>query len=306
MTGAAALVVHAALLLSCAPLLAGVWALILARLSGCSGPPLLQPWRDLLRLARKQPVLPDTTSRLFAAVPFMCLAVLVTAALLVPSFTLGMATAPLADLFVLGGLLAADRYALALAGYDTGTAAGGVGASRITRAEVWTSPAVALIVLALALLAGTSNLDAVMAALRDETQSTPAPLLLAAGASAIVGLVSMGGVRGALLASSQDTAVLDYSGRYLAVVTYAGHLRSLVWLSLLALFLPFGLAPDGAGPLAWIIGIAAWGVKIGVLIFGAAVLEAVGIPSRVTQALGMAAVLALAAVAYVFATQVPA
>ena len=98
MIGVLTLALHAALVLAAAPLLAGLRALVRARLLGRAGPDVLQPCRDLARLLRKHPVLPDTTSWLFTAVPFVCLAVAVTAALLVPSFALGMATAPLADL----------------------------------------------------------------------------------------------------------------------------------------------------------------------------------------------------------------
>ena len=51
-----------------------------------------------------------------------------------------MTTAPASDLLVLAGLLAFDRCALALAGYETGTALGGMGASRVTLAAVWAAP----------------------------------------------------------------------------------------------------------------------------------------------------------------------
>lgn len=307
MIGAAALLLHTALMLGAALLVAGLRARVAARLLGRSGPPWAQPWRDLVRLIRKQPVLPDTTSRLFEALPFVCLAALATAALLVPSFTLGMATAPFSDLVVLAGLLTVDRCALALAGYETGTALGGMGASRISLVEVWAGLPVALVVLALATLAGTSNLDAIGAVLRDDAPAMRASLVLAGIASAIVALVVPGAGRRALLASSQDAAVLDYSGRYLAVVTYAGHLRVLVWFSLVAaLFMPFGLAPGGMGPLAWGVGLGAWAVKIGALGLGAAVLDVAAGPPSAVRWLGGAAVLAAVAVVVLFVTRGPA
>ncbi len=311
MTGVATLLLHAALMLAGAPLLAGLLAWVRARLLGRVGPPVVQPWRDLMRLVRKQPVLPDPASRLFRTVPFICLAFSATAAMLVPSFALRMATAPLSDLIVLAGLLMLDRFALALAGYETGTALGGMGASRITLTAVWAAPATMLSILLLATLAGTSNLDAICAALQEGPQGMAVAWLPAAAALAVVGYVMAGHAQGGSpLTLVQDAALLDYSGRYLAVATYAGQLRVLVWISLVAaLALPIGLAPGGAGPLAWILGAVAWVLKIGALGFGVAALDAVAAGPTIARApavLGVAAVLALLGAVCLLARQGPA
>lgn len=309
--GVVSLLLHAALLLAVAPLLAGAQAQVRARLLGRAGPPLMQPWHDLVRLSRKRPVLPGPESWLFEGAPFACLSALVVAALLVPSFALGMATAPVADLIVLAGLLALDRCALALAGYETGTALGGMGASRVMLAAVWAAPPAALLILLLATLAGTSNLDAACAALREAPPGLAAVWVPAAAALAIIGFVMAGrGLGGPPLTLMQDAAALDYSGPALAMVTYAGQLRTLVWISLVAaLVLPFGLAPGGAGPLAWGVGVAAWIAKAGALGMAVAALETVlagPLLARVPPMLGVAAVLAFLAAVFLFASQGPA
>ena len=296
-------------MLAAPPLLAGLHALVRARLLGRTGPALLQPWRDLERLLRKQPVLPDTASWLFMAAPFACLTLAMAAALLVPSFAFGMATAPLADLIVLAGLLTAGRLVLALAGYDSGTALGGMGASRITVAMVCGEPATLLVILVLATLAGTSNLDAVGAMALDGPRGPG--WIIACTALAIVGLAAAGrGQGGPQLTFAHEAAALDYSGPYLAMVVYAGQLGTLVFLSVLAaLFLPIGIAATGAGPLAWALGVLVWVVKIAVLAAGLAALETVGaMPAvaRVPAFLGIAALLAFLAVVAVFAGQGPA
>lgn len=308
MTGLLTLALHAALMLAAAPVLAGLRALVRARLSGRAGPTLLQPWRDLERLLRKQPVLPEAASWLFTAAPFVCLAVAIAAALLVPSFTLGMATAPLADLVVLAGLLAAGRFTLALAGYESGTALGGMGASRITTAAVCGEPATLLVILALAALARSSNLDTVSATLRDGPRGLS---WIAAGAAlAIVGFTAIGRRDDGPALTLVDPAIaLGYSGRYLAMVAYAGQLGALAALGVLvALFLPFGIAASGAGPLAWAVGVAAWMLKMGALGVCLAALDAIGpglSPARAPAVLGIAAALAFLAAVVVFAGQGP-
>ncbi len=307
MSGVASLLLHAALMLAGAPLLAGVQARVHARLLGRAGPPLAQPWRDLVRLWRKRPMLPGPGSWLFAGAPFARLSAVLVAALLVPSFALGMATAPASDLLLLAGLLAFDRCALALAGYETGTALGGMGASRITLAAVWAAPATVLVVLLLTTLAGTSNLQAICAALQERPQGLAIAWLPAAAAFLIVGFATVRrGQGGPPLAAMQDAAALEYSGPALAVVVLAEQVRVLVWISLAALVLPFGLAPGGAGPLAWGIGIAAWVVKAGVLGVAVAVLDTAAAEpamARVPAALGIAAALAFLAAVFLFASQ---
>ena len=307
-TGIASLLLHAALMLAGAPLLAGVQARVRARLLGRAGPPLAQPWRDLVRLWRKRSVLPGPVSWLFAGAPFARLSAVFVAALLVPSFALGMATAPASDLVVLAGLLAFDRCALAFAGYETGTALGGVGASRITLATVWAAPATVLVILLRTTLGGTSNLQAICAILQDTPPGLAVAWLPAAAALAIVGFTTARrGQRGPPLASMQDAAALEYSGPALAVIILAEEVCVLVWIGLVAaLVLPFGLAPAGAGPLAWGVGIAAWVAKVGVLGVAMAVLDTVAAEpamARVPAAFGIAAALAFLAAVFLFASQ---
>ena len=51
-------VLHIGLMLAAAPTVAGLIDWVLARSAGRSGPPVLLPWRDLVRLSRKTPVKP--------------------------------------------------------------------------------------------------------------------------------------------------------------------------------------------------------------------------------------------------------
>ena len=62
------------LVLLLAPLLTGFVRKVKARLLRRQGPPLLQPYRDLLRLLRKEVVLADNASWLFRAMPYLIFA----------------------------------------------------------------------------------------------------------------------------------------------------------------------------------------------------------------------------------------
>ena len=303
--GLLVLAIHCLLVVAAAPVLAGSVVHLRARFAGRVGPSPLQPWRELRKLARKQPVLPESASPLFAVAPVLVLAATGLAALLVPSFTLGMLTGPDADLLVIAGLLMGARAVLALAALDAGTALGGMGASRETGLAVLAEPALFLAFLVLAGLTGSTNLDLIAASLRDSAAPLRAALALALPALALVVLALNAPAGEEEPAMLRAATRLDYSGRHLAALELAGALRLIVWLGLLAaLICPFGLANVEAGPLAWVLGLVVWAVKLVVLAAGLALLEALAgrvEPARRRGLLGFAVVLGVAAATFLFA-----
>jgi formate hydrogenlyase subunit 4 len=76
--------VHIALLILMPPLLLGVINRVKAKFAGRKGQPLLQPYWDLLRLARKGFVFSRSTTWVFKAGPVVTLAAILLAGLLVP------------------------------------------------------------------------------------------------------------------------------------------------------------------------------------------------------------------------------
>ena len=307
-----ALLLHLALMFAAAPVVVGAVRLLKARLLGRAGPPLLQPWRDLRRLLRKQRVVAENASPLFRWAPVVHLASVVAVAALIPSFSLGMATAGASDLLVVAGLLGLGRGVLGLAAMDVGTGFGGLGASRAMLFAVFAEPALLLVFLVFALLLGTTNLDAIAGGLRDGGVGVQASLLLALGALLVVGLVENGRFPAdnpathLELTMVHEAMLLEYSGPSLALLDFAAALRLLCWMSLAAaLFAPFGAA-SAAAPLLWPLGLAAWAGKIGMLAAGLALLES-GTAKlrifRVPELLGVAVLLGLLAALFLFVSQ---
>jgi formate hydrogenlyase subunit 4 len=291
---------HVALMLAAAPILAGLQRWIEARLAGRHGPDPWQPWRDLARLTRKPPALAENASPLFRTAPIACFAVMIVAAALVPSFTLGMAFAPLADLLVLGGLLAFARLVLGLAALDAGTAPAGLAAARAAWLACMAEPALFLVFLALGFLGGTTNLDLLIGQQQQGMLQPPAAAALAAASLAALGLAG----------ADQGDQATEFSGGDLALVQFAEALRVVVWFDLIgALFLPLGMAGQDAGPLGWIIGLVAWGARLIVLTGGLVALRGAAGSLRAGQAkrlVGIAAVLGLLAALLVLASVVAA
>jgi len=300
---------HVALMVAAAPLLTGLVRLAKARLLGRRGPPPLQPYRDLWKLLRKQPVVAANASPLFRAAPYVHAALVLAAVALVPSFALGLAFAPLSDLIVLVGLMAAARAVVALAAMDVGTAFGGIGASREMTFAVLAEPAMLLVVFIFALLAGTTQLDLALVLLRDTDIGVRVSLALA-----LIALVAVAIAENARipvdnpathleLTMVHEAMVLEYSGRHLALIEGAAMLRLLYWTTLIgALFLPYGMG-QGDAPLGWPLGLVLWAGKVAVQ-GGALALFESSIAKmrvfRVTEFLGTALLVALLGVIFLF------
>ncbi len=118
------------LVLLVAPALVGLVRKVKARLLRRRGAPILQPYRDLRRLLRKDVVLAENASWLFRVTPYLIFAATWVAAALVPTFGTGLLFSWSADLIAIIALLASARFFLALAGMDVGTSFGGIGSSR--------------------------------------------------------------------------------------------------------------------------------------------------------------------------------
>jgi formate hydrogenlyase subunit 4 len=292
-----------ALVLALAPLLTGWVRKCKARLTRRRGPPLLQPYRDLLRLMRKEVVLADSSSWLFRVAPYLIFAATWVAAALVPTFATGLEFSWSADLIAIIALLGSARFFLALAGMDVGTSFGGIGASREVMIASLAEPAMIMIVFSLALLAGSTQLSTVAAYMLSSNVGLRVTLGLALVAMILVAIAENARVpvdnpaTHLELTMIHEAMVLEYSGRHLAVIELASSLKLLLYVSLIAcVFVPWGLAPVGAGPAAHAIGLIAYLGKLAIAGALLAVFETVVAKMRifrVSDFLGAALMLGL-------------
>src|SRR5690349_1773666 len=153
------------LVLLLAPLFTGFVRKMKARLVRRRGPSLIQPYRDLIRLMRKEVVLAEGASWLFRIIPYLVFAATWVAASLVPTFRTGLLFSWSADLIAIIALLGSARFFLALAGMDVGTSFGGIGSSREVMIASLAEPAMIMVVFTLALVVGSTQLSTVAGAL---------------------------------------------------------------------------------------------------------------------------------------------
>jgi len=257
------------LVVAIAPLVAGVTYRMRARLLRKKGASIWQPYRDLLRLMRKEVVLAENASWLFRVVPYLVFAATWVAAALIPTFATGLQFSWSADLIAIVALLGSARFFLALAGMDVGTPFGGLGSSREMMIAALAEPAMMLTVFSLALLAGSTQLSTVVEYLAGPGVGLRVSLGMALVALVIVALAENARIpvdnpsTHLELTMVHEAMVLEYSGRHLAMIELAAALKLVLYLSLIAaLFVPFGIAAPGQGVGAHLLGLLYYLVKM--------------------------------------------
>ena len=301
------------LVLLVAPAVAGLTRLVKARLMRRQGPPLMQGYRDLLKLVRKEAVVADNASWLFRSSPYVIFALTWVAAALVPTFASGLMFNWAADMVALVAIAGAARALLALAGMDIGTSFGGLGSSREMMISSLAEPAMLLVVLTMALAAGTTRLPAVADFFIAQPLAIRVSLGLALMSLVIVALAENARIpvdnpaTHLELTMVHEAMVLEYSGRHLAMIEAAGQLKLVLYISLLiCLFVPYGIAPAEAGIAAWATGGVLYVGKLAVAAAALGVWE-VSIAKmrvfRVSEFLGVAFIFAFLAILLSFLTQ---
>lgn len=252
-----------------APLLTGFVRKIKARLQRRRGASMLQPYRDLIRLMRKEVVLADNASWLFRATPYVTFAAIWVAAALVPTFATGLLFNWAADLIVIVALLGTARFFLALAGMDIGTSFGGIGSSREVMIAALAEPAMLMIVFCVALTVGSTHLSTVANHIASTEVGLRVSLGLAMIALVIVALAENARIpvdnpsTHLELTMVHEAMVLEYSGRHLAMIEFGAQVKLLLYISLIVcLFYPWGIGVFGAGPSAYLAGTALYLAKL--------------------------------------------
>jgi len=244
------------------PLVNGVIKKLKANMQGRIGAGVLQPYYDLLRLFKKGMVVSSVTSWIFMAAPYIVFTSAAAAALLVPVLTTQSVFSMMGDVIALIAVFALGRFFMALAGLDAGTVFGGEGSSREMTVAILVEPMMMLALFTAAITAGSTNI----AHIADAQRSLYSPSHLLALAALMVAIIAE---TGRVPVDNPDThleltmihegMILEYSGRYLALMEWAHYMKQMVLFTLaIDIFLPVGIAQaTGAGALALPAGIYA-------------------------------------------------
>jgi len=267
------------------PLVNGVIKKLKAAMQGRVGPGVLQPYYDLLRLFKKDMVISTVTSWIFRATPYIVFTATAAAAAIVPVISMAPAFGMMGDVIALIYLFALARFFMALAGLDAGTAFGGEGSSREMTVAILVEPMMMLALFTAAISAGSTNIAHIAA-----VRGAYSPSHLLALAAFMVAIVAE---TGRVPVDNPDThleltmihegMILEYSGRYLALMEWAHSMKQMVLFTLAAdIFFPFGMEVAGAAA-GLVLSSAGYAVKMLGMAFLMALVESTRAKMRFFQ-----------------------
>jgi formate hydrogenlyase subunit 4 len=271
---------QSALMLVLAPLFGGLVKSWKARLQNRRGPPVWQSYVDLVKFLRKDMVISEHASWIFSATPYVMFVTALSAGLMVPMVTTQAPLSLFGGVLALIGLFALGRFFLALAGLDTASAFGGMGSSREMTIAAIAEPAMMLAIFTVAIGAGSTNLSRIVLVGQESASRFLDPShALAFVAMFIVLLAETGRIpvdnpaTHLELTMIHEAMLLEYSGRYLALIEWGASVKQLVLMALLVnVFFPIGLAQESSAA-ALASGVAFFIAKLVVLVAAIVLVE---------------------------------
>lgn len=237
-------IVQALLLLLLAPLYSGFARVLRAKMHSRHGPPLTQNYRDIRKLMTRQEVVSEQAGWVFRATPYVNLACMFLAALVIPLLTTASPLEAAGDLILIVYLFALPRFFFAIAGLESGSTLGGIGARRELLVSALVEPILLLVIFVMALLSGTTNLGRISSEIAAGAFPFSLAYLLGLAAFAFAAYIEMGKLPfdlGEAEQELQEGPLAEYSGRSLAILKWSVYLKQLVLVALfVALFIPFG------------------------------------------------------------------
>lgn len=213
---------------------------------------LLQPYRDLAKLFSKDIILAENASWIFRFTPYIVFGTAVLAAGIIPILSIDLPLSPTADVIVIIALFAIARFFTALAGMDIGTAFGGMGSSREMMIASLAEPAMLMAIFTVSLANKSTSLSQIVHVIYSGQSVFRPSLAFALFAFILIALTETGRIpidnpaTHLELTMIHEAMILEYSGRHLALIEWAGMMKLSLFAMLgIAAFFPWGISASG-------------------------------------------------------------
>jgi len=258
---------HLMILFVFPPLLLGFIGKTKAFFAGRIGPPLLQPYYDILKLMQKASVYSVTANWIFRAAPLVSTAAILSAGILMPLAAFKPPVQFEGDLILFVYLLALGRFVIVLAALDTGSSFEWLGAIREMTFGCLSEITVFLNLTILALLSRSLSLSEIfLGGLSSSWLQVGPVLILVVVSSFLVLLVENSRIpvddpeTHLELTMIHEVMVLDHSGVDLGLIVYGQAVKLFLFgamlVSMIITFKPLDAFTDTALFLLEIIGFA--------------------------------------------------
>lgn len=250
------------MMLAVAPMVNGIIKKIKALSQKRQGAPIYQLYSDLFKLITKDMVISTEASWVFKITPFIVFACSIVAAVFVPISTQYVSLDFAGDIIVVISILALGRFFMVLAGLDTASTFGGMGSSREIMVSCLFEPVMLISVFTLGLLANTTSVSGIMQHSVSIGSGIIQPVYILIFIALFIVLIAET-ARIPLddpsthleLTMIHEAMVLEYSGKYLALMEFGASIKQLILITLIAnVFIPTGLVEVsiGGGCALWV------------------------------------------------------
>ncbi len=232
-----------------APLFAGWVKMLKCWSQGRTTPGLLQPVRDLHKLFAKDVLLAENASWIFRFTPYLVFGTALLAGGIIPILSVDLPLARTADVIVFVALFAIARFFTALAGMDIGTAFGGMGSSREMTIASLAEPAMLMAIFTISLGSASTSLAQIVGSIQSGQLLLRPSFAFAILAFVLIALAETGRIpvdnpaTHLELTMIHEAMILEYSGRHLALIEWAGMMKLSLFSYLgIAAFFPWWIA----------------------------------------------------------------
>ncbi|MBN1962826.1 MAG: NADH-quinone oxidoreductase subunit H [Deltaproteobacteria bacterium] len=264
-------------------LLLGVIGKTKAAFAGCNGPPLWQPYFDVIKLLRKDSIFSNSTTWVFRAGPVVSLVTALLALSLVPLGGHPALISFAGDFVLFAYLLGLGRFFTIAAALDTGSAFEGMGSAREAAFSCLTEPALFLGLVVLVRISSSLSLSHMLGSyLNNAWHQYGASLVLVVVSLFIILLAENSRIpfddpnTHLELTMIHEVMVLDHSGPALGFIQYGAALKLFVMAAIIVrLIIPFNTGI-----------FSSWGIFIVSMIglaIGIGVIESIMARLRLTQ-----------------------
>jgi len=221
-------------------------------LQGRTTPGILQPYRDIIKLFHKNVVLAENASWIFRFTPYIVFGATTLAGGIIPILSVQLPLSATADVIALVALFTIARFFTALAGLDIGTVFGGMGSSREKTIASLAEPAMLMAIFTVSLVSKSTSLSQMVEVIAHGEFVLRPSLAFALLAFVLISLAETGRIpvdnpaTHLELTMFHEAMILEYSGRHLALIEWAGMMKLLLFSLLgIASFFPWGIAAAG-------------------------------------------------------------
>ncbi len=261
--------IQAIIFILLAPLVSGIIKKMKSISQKRKGPSIFQIYYDLIKLLPKEPVVSETASWIFKLAPYVVFGSTIVAASFIPISGF-ISPYPLGDAILLFYLLALGRVFLCLSGLDTGSTFGGMGSSREAAISSLIEPSILVVLITIGLVAGSTSLSPMMEKMNEYQIPLLHPeFLLCFLAMMIITLAETSRIpfddpaTHLELTMVHEAMLLEYSGRYLALMESGAAIKQLILVTLMInLFFPTDFLISFDGPLAILLALILYGIKV--------------------------------------------